>query len=305
MELRQLRYAVALADAGHFGRAAQELRIAQSRLSQQIKALERSLGTVLFDRDTRHVALTPPGRVFVEHARVVLELAGRAQESVRLLEKDKTGLIKVATNSAGLPRGMAELLHLYRGRHPSVEVELHPGFSAQNVEALRQRRVDLALVTLPIESAESPNFLHLGWIEVMVIVPEGHPLASFDRIPRDELIRQPFLTVPRSANPPAVDRVHDLLFEDREPRPLVESIDMAVAARISKIARDGGSVGVGFGYEAELEATGVVFRHVEEPMPRLEYGLIWFDIHASPLLEPFLAVAREVVDLRLGDRSEK
>jgi DNA-binding transcriptional LysR family regulator len=251
------------------------------------------------------VALTPGGRVFIDHARAVLELADRAQESVRLPEKDKTGLIKVATNAAGLPQGMAELLHLYRGRHPSVEVELHPGFSAQNVEALRQRRVDLALVTLPFESAESPNYLRLGWIEILVIVPEGHPLASFERIPRNELMRQPFLTIPRSANPAAVDHVHDLLFEEREPRPLVESIDMAVGARISKIARDGGSVGVGFGYEAELGAAGAGFRHVEEPMPRIEYGLIWFDMHASPLVEPFVAVARELADLPLGERPEK
>jgi DNA-binding transcriptional LysR family regulator len=293
VELRQLRYAVAVADAGHFGRAAEGLRIAQSGLSQQIKALERLLGTALFVRDTRHVALTPAGRVFIEHARVVLELADRAEQSVRLIGKGKTGLIKVATNAAGLSPAMTELLNEYRERHPHVEVELHPGFSPQNLEALGLRRVDLAEVTLPFESAEPLNYLRLGWIEILVVIPEVHRLASLDRIPRGELFHQPFLTIPRSVNPPVVDHIHDVLFEGRrEPRPLVEAMDMAAAARISKVAEDARLIGIGFGSEARLEAPGVVFRSFEEPTPRIEHGIVWFDAHASSLVDSFVGVAR-------------
>ncbi|MDP9301523.1 MAG: LysR family transcriptional regulator [Actinomycetota bacterium] len=295
MELRQLRYAVAVADAGHFGRAAQRLRIAQSGLSQQIKALERLLGTALFVRDTRHVALTPAGRVFMEHARVVLELADRAEQSVRLIEKGKTGLIKVATNAAGLSPAMSELLNRYRERYPHVEVELHPGFGPQNLEALELRRVDLAVVTLPTESAEPFNYLRLGWIEILAIVPEAHRLASFDRIPRDELVHVPFLTLPRSVNPRVVDHMHDVVFEGREPLALVEAIDMAATARISKVAEDAKLIGFGFGSESQLETSGVVFRSFEEPLPRIEHGIAWFDTHASSYVDSFVGVARELL----------
>jgi DNA-binding transcriptional LysR family regulator len=295
VELRQLRYAVAVADAGHFGRAAEGLRMAQSGLSQQIKALERHLGTPLFVRDTRHVALTPAGRLFIEHARVVLELADRAEQSVRLIERGKTGLIKVATNAAGLSRAMAELLNRYRERYPHVEVELHPGFSPQNLEALELRRVDVAEATLPFESAESLNYLRLGWIEILAVIPEVHRLASLDRIPRGELVHQPLLTIPRSVNPLVVDHIHDALLEGRrEPLSLVEAIDMAATARISKIAEDASLIGIGFGSEAGFEAPGVVFRPFEEPIPRIEHGIVWSDTRASSWVESFVGVAREV-----------
>jgi DNA-binding transcriptional LysR family regulator len=295
VELRQLRYAVAVADAGHFGRAAQRLRIAQSGLSQQIKALERLLGTALFVRDTRHVALTPAGRVFMEQARVVLELADRAEQSVRLVEKGKTGLIRLATNAAGLSPVMTELLNRYRERYPHVEVELYPGFGPQNLEALELRRVDLATITLPSESAEPYNYLRLGWIEILAIVPEAHRLASLDRIPREELIRQPLLTLPRSVNPPVVDHMHDVLFAGRQPLALVEAIDMAATARVSKVAEDEKLIGIGFGSEAQLETSGVVFRSFEEPVPRIEHGIAWFDTHASSFVDSFVSVARELL----------
>jgi DNA-binding transcriptional LysR family regulator len=295
VELRQLRYAVAVADEGHFGRAAQRLRIAQSGLSQQIKALERALGTALFVRDTRHVALTPAGHVFIDHARLVLELAERAEQSVRLIDQGKTGLIKVATNAAGLSPPMAELLNRYRERNPHVEVELHPGFGPQNLEALELRRVDVAVITLPSESAEPFNYVRLAWIEIFAIVAQAHPLASLDRIPRDELVCHPVLTLPRSVNPEVVDQIHQVLFEGREPLSLVEAIDMAATARIASVAEDPKLIGIGFGSEAELDAPGVVFHPFQEPTPRIEHGIAWFDTHASPFVDGFVGVARELL----------
>jgi DNA-binding transcriptional LysR family regulator len=109
-------------------------------------------------------------------------------------------LINVATNAAGLSRAMVELLHRYRERYPHVEVELHPGFGPQNLEALELRRVDVAVITLPSESAEPFNYLRLAWIEIFAILSEAHRLASLAQIPRDELVNHPILTLPRSVN---------------------------------------------------------------------------------------------------------
>jgi DNA-binding transcriptional LysR family regulator len=297
MELRQLRYAVAVADAGHFGQAAQELHISPSGLSQQIRALERSLGVRLFVRDTRHVGLTPAGEAFLQHARVLVELADQATASARLTRKGKSGLIKIATNAAGLPGMMTDLLALYRERNPAVEVELHPGFSPQNLEALSRRRVDLALVALPFEPPELSSYLRLGSFEILVIVPARHRLATLEQIPRNEMARQSFVTIPRSVNPAVVDHIHESLFGGGPRPPLIEASDMAPTARISQVARDPGILGIAFGSEAALDARGVLFRHVEEPTPSIEYGLAWFAAQASPAVESFIATARELTEL--------
>jgi hypothetical protein len=92
-----------------------------------------------------------------------------------------------------------------------------------------------------------------------------------------------------------VDQIHEILFEGREPLSLVEAIDMAATARIARAAEDPKLIGIGFGGEAELDAPGVVFRSFEEPTPRIEHGIAWFDTHASPFVGGFVGVARELI----------
>ena len=304
MELRQMRYAVAVADASHFGRAAEQLRISQSGLSQQIRALERTLGVNLFVRNTRSVTLTPAGRAFVEQARAVLELADRAVTSARSFHEGPSGLVKLATFSPGVPRELTELLERYGEVYPNVQVDLHPGLTSQNIEALRQRRVDIAMVVRPFESPETPRYLRLGWSKLLVVMSSKHPLASLDEIPRDELVRQSFLTMPRSFNPPLIDHFHDLLFGNRERPPMIEAVDIAPIPRLLRIANDPGLLGIGFANEPSTKVPGVTFRSVERPEPQYEYGLAWFATHASPLLDDLIALAREVtgdIEMRAGD----
>jgi DNA-binding transcriptional LysR family regulator len=292
MELRQLRYAVAIADTGHFGRAAESLHISQSGLSQQIRALERSLGTKLFVRDAHPVAPTVAGDIFLRHARLVLELAERAESVASLVRVGKTGILKLATNSGGIPSAMSDLVEEFRLLHPSVEIELHPGFSTQNLEALRQHRVDVALVIPPFELPELSSYLRFGWIEIFVAVSDGNPLADVDPVPRDELGKSSFVTIPRSMNPIVVDAIHDAVFGHGPRATLIEAVDVAPIARFAHVARDPAILGIAFGSETAFAPPGVVFRHIEEPAPSFEYGLAWSDAYASPFVEPFLALAR-------------
>jgi DNA-binding transcriptional LysR family regulator len=289
-----------VADTAHFGRAAERLRVAQSGLSQQIKKLERSVGATLFVRDQRHVELTEAGRVFIDHARLVLEMAERAKESVNLAGRGKVGVLKVATMAAGLQPVTARVLDAFRDRYPDAELELHPAFSIPNVEALSRRRVDLAIVNRPVELPASATYLHLGGFEIMVAMSESHRLASLPRLPRAELLHDRFVTIPRSLHPALVDHIHEGLFGDLGRPPFVSIIDVASDVRLSTVANDPDLLGVGFGPDAHLRIPGLVLRSVEDPTPRVEFGVVWFPDHPSPFLQPFISLARELAEPSSG-----
>jgi DNA-binding transcriptional LysR family regulator len=291
VELRQLRYFLAVVDERHFGRAAERLRIAQSGLSQQIKSLERSLGTQLLIRNSRRVDLTEAGEVLAEQARLIVELVARAGETQRLVERGKRNLVKVATAAAGLPRANA-VLREFRERFGDVELELLPGFGPQNVEALRRRAVDLAFVVEPVELPGASRYLRLGVQELLIVLREDHRLAGLDPIPRAELLRTPFVSWARGFNPDLMAHIHRLLFGELDNPSLVET-DLSTA-RLSLVARSTERAGVALPSDMELHVPGLVFRRVEAPAPTLEYGIVWLEMYSSPFVPAFLEVAREV-----------
>ena len=295
MELRQLRYFLAVAEEQHFGHAAQRLLIAQSGLSQQIKSLERSLKTQLFVRDRRRVELTPAGEYLVEEARALLARARRVEETLPLVDQGKGGLLKVATGSAGLHPVAGELIDRFRERFPEVELHVLPGSGPQNLEALQRQDVDLAFVSFPFEPIEGLCLLPTGTLEIVIALSARHRLASKERISRSELLEEPFLTLPRTSNPTLMDHIHRSLFGDREHSSLIEVPDLNQATRLARLASSEGMVGLGLPAEAELRIPGLSHRRVEDPVPLVEHGLVWFDEHASPFAVRFIDSVRDAL----------
>jgi DNA-binding transcriptional LysR family regulator len=295
MELRQLRYFLAVAEEQHFGHAARRLRIAQSGLSQQIKTLERSLKAQLFVRDRRRVELTAAGEYLVEEARSLLALARRVEETLPLVDQGKGELLKVATGSAGLHPLAGELIDRFRERFPEVELHVVPGSGPQNLEALQRQDVDLAFVSFPFEPIEGLSQQPIGALEIMVALAERHRLASRERISRSELLAEQFLTLPRTSDPPLMDHIHRSLFGDREHTSIIEVPDLNEVTRLTRLARSEQLVGLGLAAEAELRIPGLVHRRVEDPAPVVEYGLVWFDDHASPFAARFVDSVRDVL----------
>ena len=308
MELRQFRYFVAVAEERHFGRAAERLRIAQPGLSQQIKAIERSLGVQLFIRDKRHVELTEAGEALLDQARLVIELAARTEEVVRLRARGKDGLLKVGTGATLLHQVASEVLTEFQARFPDVEVQLHPGFGAQHLEAVAKRTLDVAVIQSPAtRTADGTSYLRLGALEVLMAIPEDHRLAAFDRIPRVEILKEPFLTWARSLNPPAIDGFHRSLLGMTEHPRSVEVADALVSSRLLMVAEGKGIAPIPFPYPqaGELRIRGVVFRHVEDPPPFIEYGLVWFESNVSPFVSTFLKVAHEILVEQATERRRR
>lgn len=293
MELRQLRYFVAVAEKRNFGRAADRLRLAQSGLSQQIKALERSLAADLLVRDRSGVQLTEAGEFVLDQARLVIELADRMAETLRRDRRGRRGLLKVATGIAGLQPLAGSVLALFRQRVPGVVVEVHPGLVPQNVEALIRRAVDVAFVSQPFDVGPGLSYRPVATLELLVMVREGHPLASLERIPREAVLNEPFVTWPRSVNPLLMDHVNDVLFGGTHPD-AVEVCDVTQGSRIAQVIRGVAPAAIGLPEEAELRVPGVVYRRMEEPSPIVEYGIAWPDATVTPFVRAFIDVAGEL-----------
>jgi DNA-binding transcriptional LysR family regulator len=293
MELRQLRYFVAAAEERNFGRAAKHLRIAQSGLSQQIMALERSLHVRLFDRDARPIELTPEGEVLLEQARLIIELTDRVRERVRKPDSLRKTILKFGGSSFGNGPVVDLVLTEARRRLTDVDLQVHLDTTAHNVLALNRRALDVAFAYVPFESEKIPRFHRLGTIDLVLALPENHRLASAERVPRDELLKEAFLIGPRSINPTLFDQIHRSLI-GRVDHPNAVEISDVGTARFRLVAAGAGITPVALPTETLLPIEGVVYRRVEDPAPTIEYGLVWFDEHASPALPAFLELAREI-----------
>jgi DNA-binding transcriptional LysR family regulator len=303
MELRQFRYFIAVAEEGHFGRAADRLGIAQPGLSQQIKALESSVGSQLLIRHSRGADLTEAGTIFLEQARLAVEFADRAIASASLPDRGKTALLKVGTRAAGIPPVAERLLEGFTAENPEAEVEVHPGFAPQLVEALGKRRIDVAILLRPYAADHPPSFLRLGAVELRVALPEGHRLAGLERVPRAELLKEPFLDWPRSANSTLYDHVHRMLFAPAVHPQRIEVAEFVESRRLPRVAA-GQGVGVTILSPPEL-ISGVVVRPFEEPVPLVEYGIGWYEPHLSPLVAPFLELAKQVAEPAVQQREAR
>jgi DNA-binding transcriptional LysR family regulator len=290
VELRQLRYFVAVAEERHFGHAAVRLGIAQPGLSQQIKSLERAIGVQLLERDKRHVEMTSAGEAFLYYARLAIELAERAGESARTAALGKTGLLRVGTRALGVPPIAEELLRQFGARFPEVDVDLRPGLVRQSIERLTSREVDVAIVLSPFDAPPDSHYLRLGALEALIVLPLGHRLASLDRIPRSELFSETFLGLPRSFNPVFVDHLNEMLFGQTRHDRLIEVSDLNETGRLCRVAA-GEGISVVDPSVLSLGISEVEFRRLEDPAPEIEYGIVWLDSSASPFVASFVELA--------------
>ncbi|EON18683.1 LysR family transcriptional regulator [Cupriavidus sp. GA3-3] len=197
LDIRQLHYFVAVAEDEHVGRAAERLHISQSPLSRQIAQLEEKLGLVLFERSQQRIRLTRDGRTFLAETRAFLTHANRLESLARRLGRgDEGGLcigyLEYAMHSGVLPNALREL----RDSRPAVHIALYNQQSDVQLEGLRQRSLDIALVCEPpppddpdLEAAQVLND------PMLLALPEGHPLAKAEQLSPDDLAAQKWIGV--------------------------------------------------------------------------------------------------------------
>lgn len=206
MELRQLRYFVAVAEELHFTRAAARLGIAQPPLSQQIRGLEREIGVQLFHRTKRRVELTEAGRVLLQGARRVLAEAERAEEEASRAARGEVGHLAIGFVGTAAVDVLPRVIRDYRNRFPDVRLTLHQLPTEQQVTRLRSGEIQVGFVRLPVADASLSVDTVLREA-VLAVVPEDHRLAELGEIELRELADERFILFPRSFGPGLHDRI--------------------------------------------------------------------------------------------------
>ncbi|ODS89994.1 MAG: D-alanyl-D-alanine endopeptidase [Devosia sp. SCN 66-27] len=192
MELRHLRYFVAVAEELHFARAAERLHIEQSPLSRAIKELEHVLSVQLFERTTRSTRLTWAGQVFLEDVRRVFITIDQAKASVKAAATGYRGILRIAlSDSVAQPR-LAALLAQCREEEPEVEIRLFETPLSQQVKGLRSGLYDAGFAQS--DDVGKGIIAEPVWSDALVVaVPARHPLLAHKRIPLDEVLRYPLV----------------------------------------------------------------------------------------------------------------
>ncbi|WP_326783521.1 LysR substrate-binding domain-containing protein [Streptomyces sp. NBC_00151] len=203
LDLRQLRYFVAVAEAEHVGRAAERLHISQSPLSRQIAQLEKNLGLTLFERSQQRIRLTSDGRVFLTEAHALLRHADRLENLGRRLGRGEEGGLCIGYVADAMHTGvLPSALRTLRDQRPGIHVALYDQESAEQFEGLRQRSLDIALVrTPPPEGDPDLDAAPLLRDPLLLALPERHPLALAEELTPDVLDRQPWIAVGDAQDP--------------------------------------------------------------------------------------------------------
>jgi LysR family transcriptional regulator, transcription activator of glutamate synthase operon len=291
MELRQLRYLVALAEELNFTRAAAAEHIAQPALSQQIRRLEEEVGLALVERTTRHVALTEAGSLLVVRARRILAELEAAQTEIEALHGMYTGHVTIGAMHTMGPVDVSLALAIFHRRHPNVGLTVREHASEEMAELLRIDELDLAFlsVTERVE-AHGLGLQQLVSEELVVLLATDHPLSRRRRVRMAELAGEQFVSFRPGS------RLRELLFgagreAGFEPHVTLESNE---PQRIRRLVSRGLGVAILPRSDAEVPGADVAVVTLTDPPLRRDVTLAWREGRRhSPAAAEFLDLARQ------------
>jgi DNA-binding transcriptional LysR family regulator len=301
MDVRQLRYFVAVAEELNFTRAARRLNVSQPPLSVQIKALEQQLGTALFDRDRRNVALTRAGEVLLDQARDVLDHMERADETMRRAVRGEAGRIALGfTSSAPLHDLFPRLLRRFRALYPETLVEVRLMSTGAQLQALAARELDIGILRPASWFRPTPELsVRSLWRDQLhVFLADDHPLLGMNQpIEPKHLADEAFITFAADLGCGLAEHL-TMLCGAAGFRPRVTH-EAAVGASILSLVAAG--VGVALLPECQSRAgvVGVMNRPLSAPHTESDLLLAHRLDNASPVLRRFVEVAAEVAPVPL------
>lgn len=299
MELRHLRYFVAVAEELHFGRAAELLRISQPPLSQQIQALEAELGVRLFDRTNRRVSLTDAGRLFLEETRRTLAQVDKSVDVVRRANQGEIGELQIGfTSSAPFTSILPRAILAFREAFPAVHLALQEMTSKQVVEAVQDETLQVGMIR-PFALPAGLQTTELFSEPLVALMHAGHPLASGSEegICLVELAAEPFVFFPRSYGTGLYDQLLNLARQ--------AGFNPRIAQEANEALTIIGLVAAGLGVSVlpasfqRIRIDGVAFRTLLDKDATTAVWLVKRRQEQSPLTRAFIElVTREALAAR-------
>jgi DNA-binding transcriptional LysR family regulator len=291
IDIRQMRYFVALAETLHFGRAAERLHISQPPLSRQIAGLERELGVRLFERHSRRATLTHAGRRFLEDARAVLISFDQACRNARMAERGELGELSIGFMMHAAYTVLPGLARRYMAKHPGVRVELREVVPATLADAVLAGRFDAAIMfdPGPIRGLETRTIYRE---RLCLAVHSSHPLADHSVIRAKQLSGEPLIATPTDVAPMLREAIVGYCRSGGfEP---TFRLEVALQQTIVNLVAENLGIALVPQSMGQLGIANLVHRKLEKA-PTIEHVVAWRPGNLNPALQPFLAEARAVV----------
>ena len=309
MELRQLKYFVAVAEELNFGRAAERVYLTQPALSQQVRKLEEDLGVTLFRRSRRQVELTEAGQALLKGTRRVLVEIEQIVQTVREVGGAGSSRLRVGFPEYANHTPVAKILQAFRKRYPDVELEEHEMFLLQQtprqVSGLRNGTLDVGFLLLPVDD-DALALERVLSIELVAALPEGHPLTAQREVPMRALAGERLILFSRRFHPNSYDYIVGCCKEAGFSPNVVQRNEPQLYSGSTTYRMVASGAGIGIVVPPLALGTlppGVVFRPLREPTPALDLVAAWRRNDPSPNLRAFLEVVREFapVEIRASD----
>ena len=288
MELRHLRYFVAVGEEQHYGRGAQRLRVAQPALSRQIQDLEEEVGFKLFDRLSRGVRLSTAGKLFLEEARRILQQVEEATRRAERVASGQLGTLRVGFIESMSWHGVVpDSFRQFRERQPDAELQIKPLSSLEQIAAVRSGQLDAGFVFTIANIDRELAQLEIALVNLMLAVSKRHPLAKSKSLRLRDLSSASFIWFPRRESPLFYDRLMHACFRGglKSPHIVQEGVNEATILSL---------VSCGLGVAFVSSATrwrcpeSVALLPVTDLKLPLPLALIWRKDNASPLLVKFI-----------------
>lgn len=287
MELRYLRYFVAVARARHFTKAAKELGISQPPLSQQIQRLEREVGTPLLRRLTRGVELTEAGEAFYEDACQILALSDAALEKTKGIARGVNGRLAIGiTSSDAFHPQVFTLIHQYQQQFPEVTIHQIEANMATLMTALSEAELDIAFVRLPCESTKAFNVRIIDEEPMVIALNSQHPLAGETLLQLEQLHNTPLILFPREVAPGLFERVYNNCHR--------AGVNMMRTYQASQLSSSLSMVAAGFGFALVPQSMscivhpGVTYHGFKGASLQTDVAIAWRRFERSRTVKRFL-----------------